>query len=97
MNVVFFGVITAQAALVLLGIALLMLSAALLALVAAETVEAHRAPADVLLLNRVPARTCRRRTPLRSLIDRQSAAPSRAPPTFPLRHSWVISRDDSLE
>jgi hypothetical protein len=97
MNVAFLGVFTAQAAMVLLGIGLLMLATALLVLVATEAAEAHRGPTDALLLQKAQVGTSTHALPLRSLIQRQAAAPSRAPPTFPMRQSWIISRDDSLE
>jgi len=85
MNVVSMGVFIAQALTVLLGIALLVLSLALLALFTiAGRRERKFARARVV---QAPARGSYSDTDrsVRVQIERNSAAPSRAPPTFPLR------------
>src|SRR2546423_612569 len=73
------GVFIAQALTVLLGLALMVLSLALLALVAAARRERMLRPARLVFQ---PARGCIDRTngSIRSAIDLGSAAPSRAPP-----------------
>jgi len=75
------GVFIAQALTVLLGLALIVLSLALPALVAAARRERMLRPARLVFQ---PARRFVDRTNLsiRSAIDLGSAAPSRAPPTF---------------
>ena len=75
------GVFIAQALTVLLGLALMVLSLALLALVAAARRERMLRPARLVFQ---PAHSSVDRTNglIRSSIDLGSAAPSRAPPTF---------------
>ena len=87
------GVFIAQALTVLLGLALIVLSLALLALVATARREPRLARAKVVLQ---PARGSVNHTDcsIRSVIERGRAAPSRAPPTF-LRARWDDSADAS--
>jgi hypothetical protein len=91
MIVAFLGVFTAQTLTVLLSATFILLSAAVLVLVldaiGGQTVnrDAVLALQPAVMTAGVSGRS------MRSLIARQTAAPSRAPPTFFLRQRWIGS------
>jgi hypothetical protein len=88
MIVAFLGVFTAQTLTVLLSLLFILLSAAVLVLVLGAIGDQHVNRPAVLALQPVVATTRVSGPSMRSLIARQTAAPSRAPPTFFLRLRW---------
>jgi hypothetical protein len=90
------GVFIAQVLTVLLGLALLVLSLAVLALLATAAREQRLSRVKVAMQpsrGRLDQMDC----PIRSVIDRGNAAPSRAPPDFQLRARHGFSLDDSAD
>jgi hypothetical protein len=88
MIVAFLGVFTAQTLTVLLSLLFILLSAAVLVLVLATVGDQHVNRAAALALQPAVVTASVSGVPLRSLIARQTAAPSRAPPTFFLRQRY---------
>jgi hypothetical protein len=91
MIVALLGVFTAQTLTVLLSLLFILLSAAVLVLVLGAIGDQHVNRPAALALQPAVSTGLVFGLPLRSLIARQTAAPSRAPPTFFLRQRWIGS------
>ena len=91
MIVALLGVFTAQTVTVLLSVSFILLSSAVLVLVLGAFGDQHANRPVALALRPAVATASVSGMPLRSLIARQTAAPSRAPPTFFLRQRWTSS------
>lgn len=91
MIVAFLGVFTAQTLTVLLSATFILLSAAVLVLVLDAMGDQLAKRDRVLALQPIVTTTSVSGRSMRSLIARETAAPSRAPPTFFLRQRWISS------